>query len=165
MVLLIPRGGVALTPPGMRRKNRAMTYREVIRPPWWTFGVVFGLVALFCFTFAAVVGGPVAVVLFVLLAAGGAWLVSRRALVLTVDDSELRVGAIRLPRSAVLDAVPLDETALRDVAGRDADSRALLILRNLATKRGVKVELTGQQWPYLLVSSARPDALAAALSA
>jgi hypothetical protein len=63
----------------------------------------------------------------------------------------------------VLDALPLDEQGLRDLAGRDADGRALLVLRNLATKRGVKVDLGGQQWPYLLVSSRTPAELAAAL--
>lgn len=142
-----------------------MTYREVIRPPWWTFGVAFGLAALFCFTFAAVVGVPAATVLLVLLTAGLAWLISRRALILSVDETAVHVGEIELPRSSVLDAVALNEEALRDVAGRDADGRALLILRNLATKTGVKVELASSQWPYLLVSSRRPAEFAAALTA
>ena len=41
-----------------------MSYREVIRPPWWTYAVMAGLLALLCFTFAAVATVPVAVVLF-----------------------------------------------------------------------------------------------------
>lgn len=142
-----------------------MTYREVLRPPWWTFAVAFGLAALFCFTFAAVVGVPAASVLFLLLVAGLAWVISRRALVVTVDDTSVHVDDLELPRSAVLDAVELTEQALSDIAGRDADGRALLVLRNLATKTGVKVELSGQRWPYLLVSSRKPAELVSALTA
>lgn len=146
-------------------ENRTMTYREVIRPPWWVFAVVFGLAALLCFTFAAVVGVPAAIVVLVILVAGLGWLLTRRALVVSVDDATLHIGALEVPRTSVLDAVALDEQALRDVAGRDADGRALLVLRNLATKTGVKVALQSSQWPYLLISSRRPSELAAALTA
>ncbi len=142
-----------------------MTYREVIRPPWWVFAVVFGLAALLCFTFAAVVGVPAAAVVLVILVAGLGWPLTRRALVVSVDDATLHIGALEVPRTSVLDAVALDEQALRDVAGRDADGRALLVLRNLATKTGVKVALQSSQWPYLLISSRRPSELAAALTA
>jgi hypothetical protein len=140
-----------------------MTYREVIRPPWWTYLVMVGLVALFCFTFAAVVGGPVALILFVVAAAVLAWIISRRALRLTVDEGSFRIGELEVPRTAILDAVPLDEQGLRDLAGRDANGQALLVLRNLATKQGVKVDLEAQRWPYVLVSSLEPAELAAAL--
>jgi hypothetical protein len=140
-----------------------MTYREVIRPPWWTYAVAAGLALLFCFTFAAVVGIPVAAVLFVLVLAGLAWLISRRALTLTVDADAFRVGSLTLARSEILDVTALDEQALRDMAGRDADGRALLVLRNLSTKQGVRVDVTGPQPPYVLVSSHTPEELAAAL--
>lgn len=148
-----------------RDENRTMTYREVIRPPWWTFGVAFGLAALFCFTFAAVVGVPAASVLFLVLVAGLTWVISRRALTVSVDESAVHLDELEVPRSAVLDAVALDQQALADLAGRDADGRALLVLRNLATKTGVKIELAEQRWPYLLVSSRKPAELVAALTA
>lgn len=142
-----------------------MTYREVIRPPWWVHAVPVGLAALLCFTFAAVVGVPAATVLFVLVAAGLVWLVTRRALVLAVDATTFHVGPLDVPREHIIDAVALDEAALHNLAGRDADGRALLVLRNLATKQGVKVDVDSQERPYLLVSSRRPSELAAALRA
>ena len=49
------------------------------------------------------------------------------------------------------------------VAGPDADPRAHLVLRNLATKEGVKIDVTEGATPYWLVSSAHPEELAAAL--
>lgn len=142
-----------------------MTYREVIRPPWWMYATATALAALFCFTFAAVIGGPAALVLFVILTAGLFWLVSRRALVLRVDERALHIGRSEVPRSHILDAIALDEQGLRDLAGRDADGRAVLVLRNLSTKTGVKVDVDSGEHPYLLISSTNPEELVAALRA
>lgn len=141
-----------------------MTYREVIRPPWWVYGTAIAMTALFFFTFAAVVGVPAALVMFVLATAFICWIIERRRLIVTVDDESLHVGAITIPRSEILDAVALNQQALRDVAGPDADGRATLVLRNLATKTGVKVDTAGDDPPYWLISSARPEALASALN-
>jgi hypothetical protein len=141
-----------------------MEYREVIRPPWWLYASVIILVALFCFTFAAVVGGPIAVVLFVLLSALAGWLVEKRRLVLSVEPATFGIGDVTIPREQILDVVALDPQALRDVAGRDADARATLVLRNLSTKAGVKVDVRGDATPYWLISSKRPLELSAALS-
>lgn len=140
-----------------------MTYREVIRPPWWIYAGVTAMVALFCFTFAAVIGVPAATVLFFVLAALMGWVVERRSLVLTVDDEAFHAGSVLIERSEILDAVALDAAGLRDVAGPDADGRAAMVLRNLATKSGVKVDVSSDRPPYWLVSSKRPQELAAAL--
>lgn len=141
-----------------------MEYREVIRPPWWLYASAVILVALFCFTFAAVVGGPAAVVLFVLLSALASWLVEKRKLVLSVEPTTFGIGDVSIPRDEILDAVALDPQALRDVAGRDADARATLVLRNLSTKAGVKVEVQSDTSPYWLISTKRPAELSAALN-
>ncbi len=141
-----------------------MEYREVIRPPWWFYGSAVIMVALFCFTFAAVVGGPAAVVLFVLLSALALWMVDRRRLVITVDPATFGIGEISIPREEIIDVVALNPQALRDVAGRDADARARLVLRNLSTKAGVKVDVRSTESPYWLVSSKRPAELSAALN-
>lgn len=141
-----------------------MTYREVIRAPWWVYGTAIALAALFCFTFAAVVGVPSATVLFIALAALAAWVIERRRLVLTVDEQTFQVGEVGIPREQIADAVALTEEGLRVVAGPDADGRALMVLRNLATKEGVKVDIRSGQAPYWLVSSKSPQELANALN-
>ena len=59
----------------------------------------------------------------------------------------------------------LDAEEMRLQAGRDADARAYLLLRPYL-KRGVRVDLTdpSDPAPYWLISSRRPDRLAAALT-
>lgn len=140
-----------------------MTYREVLRPPWWVYGVVIGLAALFSFTLAAVVTVPVALVVFAVVVALSAWVVSRRRLEISVDDTRLRIGTESLARQDIAHALPLRAPELRVVAGPEADMRAHLILRSLSTKDGVKIDLTQGPVPYWLVSSAHPEELAAAL--
>lgn len=141
-----------------------MRYREVVRPPWWTYAVIAGLLALLCFTFAAVATVPVAVVLFVVLCALGAFVVSRRRMEIVVDDDHLRVGSESLPLSEIGEVTALDSAGMTTAAGSAADPRANLILRNLATKQGVKVDLNAGPIPYWLVSSEHPEDLAQALS-
>ena len=141
-----------------------MRYREVIRPPWWVYAGVVGMVALFCFTFMAVIGGPAAAVLFVILRVLTAWVIERRSLVLTVDEDRFHVRSVAIERGDILDVVALDAKGLRTVAGPDADGRATMVLRNLATKSGVKVDVSSDHPPYWLVSSKHPRELASALS-
>lgn len=142
-----------------------MSYQETIRPPWWMYATVIGLSALLCFTFAAVVTVPPAVVLFVILAALGCWLVERRSMRISVRDDVLQVGSVALPRDQILSAQALDEHGLFEAAGPDADARAFMVLRDLSTATGVKVDLKEGSVPYWLVSSKNPADLAAALNA
>jgi hypothetical protein len=144
--------------------NRGMDYSEVIRPPWWAYGVFAGLAALLCFTFAAVVTVPPALVLYVVACAAGFWLVSRRSLVITVDDEALHVGTEQISLSQVREVTPLDAQGVRSAAGAQVDTRARLVLRNLATPTGVKVDLRSGDIPYWLISSGRPEQLAASIN-
>ncbi len=141
-----------------------MTYREVLRPPWWVYAVMVGLAALFSFTLAAVVTVPVALVVFAVIVGLLSWVVSKRGLEISVDDSGLRIGSESLSRESITDVLPLRASQMQEVAGPEADPRAHLVLRNLATKDGVKIGVTGAATPYWLVSSAHPDELAAALA-
>jgi len=141
-----------------------MRYSEVLRAPWWTYAVFAGLVGLLSFTFAAVVGVPGAVVVFVVVLGLGWWFNWRRGLHVSVDDQNLTVGTDRLPLAGIAAAIPLDEAALRNAAGPEADTRAHLVLRNLSTKTGVKIDLNEGNTPYWLVSSRRPQALAEVLT-
>jgi hypothetical protein len=132
--------------------------------PWWTYAVFAGLAGLLMFTFAAVVGVPSALVIFVVLLVVGWVFIWRRATLIVVDDEFLTVGSQRLPLQEVGHATALDAGSLQMVAGQDADPRAHLVLRNLSSKTGVKIELTTGPTPYWLVSSNRPDVLADVLT-
>ncbi len=140
------------------------TYREGIRPPWWLYATAVILVLLFSFTFAAVITLPVAAVVFVLLSGVVLWVVDRRKLVLYVDETTFHVGEVDIARDDILDAVALDRQGLWEVAGPDADGRATMVLRNLATKQGVKVDLASGSSPYWLISSRKPKDLASCLN-
>lgn len=141
-----------------------MRYREVIRLPWWTYAVFAGLASLLLFTFAAVVGVPAALVIFFVVLLLGWAFIWRRSTLISVDDEFLKVGSQTLPLREVANATALDAESLRMVAGQDADPRAHLILRNLSTKTGVKIELTSGPTPYWLVSSNRAEVLADVLT-
>lgn len=141
-----------------------MEYRETVRAPWWFYAVLALLSALLCFTFAAAATVPVAVVLWVVIVAVGSLVIAKRVLRISVDPENLHVGKLVMPRSQIVSASPLDADQLRDVAGPDADARALLILRDASTPEGVKVDLVSTDVPYWLVSSRHPEQLAEALN-
>src|SRR5690606_898008 len=106
---------------------------------------------------------PVALVAFVIIVALLSWVVSRRGLEISVDEARLRIGSEPLAREDIAHVLPLGAAEMQVVAGPDAEPRAHLVLRNLATKEGVKIDVTEGATPYWLVSSAHPEELAAAL--
>lgn len=144
-----------------------MDFAERLSVPlrWWVQGTM--LVATLWL--ALVVAVPLAV----------AWTVTGLALLLmlalfvsygaariSVEGGVLRAGRAQISIDHVGAVTALDADAMRLQAGRDADVRAYLLLRPYL-KRGVKVDLTdpSDPAPYWLISSRRPDRLAAALTA
>lgn len=83
----------------------------------------------------------------------------------TVADGVLRAGRARIPVDLLGTATALDAAGMRRRAGVDADARAHLVLRPYL-HRGVLVEVAdpADPTPYWLISSRRPDELAAALA-
>lgn len=140
-----------------------MSYQETVRSPWWTYATAYGLSVIFCFTVASI-SGPLALALLVLMIGGSTWVIEKRNLRLTVDDTSFHVGPDAVPRADITSVQPLDAEQMRDMAGPDADARATLVLRNLGAKSGVKVEVTSGKAPYWLVSSNHPEELASALT-
>jgi hypothetical protein len=117
---------------------------------------------------ALVVAVPLAVawtVTGVALALMVALFVSYGAARIGVDGEVLRAGRAHISTEHVGAVTALDADAMRVQAGRDADARAFLLLRPYL-KRGVRIDLTdpSDPAPYWLISSRRPDRLAAALA-
>ena len=83
-----------------------------------------------------------------------------------VTADELRAGPARLPRTAVGAAQAFEGEEARAERGTRLDARAWLLLRGWAPGV-VRVELDDPEdpTPYWLISTRRPTALAAALSA
>ena len=107
-----------------------------------------------------------------------AWLVTGTALALLaglllsygsarieVGDGTLRAGRARIDVHHLGEATALDPDAARRLAGVEADARAYLLLRPYL-KRAVRVEITdpADPAPYWLLSTRRPDELAASLT-
>jgi DUF3093 family protein len=143
-----------------------MRFRERLHVPlvWWLLAGGLALSMLLAFGFSA---GPVWGI--VTAAAGLAVAVAifrQSAVRIEVDDAMIRVGRAQIEHRYIADAQALDAEQTRRRAGVAADARAHLVLRPYV---GTSVEITlddpADPVPYWLVSSRRPQALAAALSA
>lgn len=141
-------------------------YAERLAVPlrWWVQGTML-VASLWLATIVAL--PPVA-----------AWIVAGLALALmaalflgyggariTVADGRLHAGRAQIAAEYLGPAVALDADAARRLAGQDADARAYLLLRPYL-KRAVRVDLTdpADPAPYWLLSSRRPDELAAVIT-
>jgi hypothetical protein len=144
----------------------APAYRERLGVPlrWWVQGTM--LVASLWLACIVAVPEPlawaVAGVAMALLVAG---LTSYGAARVEVSGAGLRAGRAHIEASFLGAAEALDAERTRRVAGPEADARAFLVLRPYL-KRAVRVDITdpADPTPYWLVSSRRPDELAAALN-
>lgn len=141
------------------------TYRERLTAPvsWWlaalAFGAVWGWIMLVATTW------PIAVTTTVIITGIGVYLVWRHgSLLIAVDGEALRVGRASIDRAHLGAVTPLHRADYRLRLGTGADARAYLVTRPYLD-RGVLVPIedASDPAPYWLVSSRRPDALAAAL--
>jgi hypothetical protein len=143
-----------------------MLFRERLSVPllWWLLAVGFALSLLLAIGLylgpawgigAAAAGLVVAAGLFV-----------RAAVVILVDAQAIRIGRAQIAHRYIAGCRPLDAEATRRRGGVEADARAHLVLRPYIPK-AVEITLAdpADPVPYWLVSSRRPEELAAALSA
>ena len=130
---------------------------------WWALATMFLASMLLAFLVAtplwvALTGTAVLVVLVLTLFLGyGAARIS-------VHDGVLTAGRARIPLAHVGEVLPLDADDTRRLAGRDADARAYLLLRPYL-RRAVRIGIDdpADPTPYWLVSTRRPERLAAVL--
>jgi hypothetical protein len=140
-------------------------YRERLTAPpsWWLAALLFALVWGWVFVIAT--KWSIAIVVTVLLTAAGFALVWRYgSLLIAVEPAGLRVGNAFVESAHIGEVVPLDRATYRTRLGVGADARAFLATRPYLD-HGVLVTIddAADPAPYWLVSSRRPDTLAAAL--
>lgn len=143
-----------------------MEYSERLYVPlrWWVQGIM--LIATFWLALLVAVPeneGTVWILTGVIVALLACGFGAYGALV-RVKDGVLSVGKARIELHHLGEIEALDADRTRAVAGREADARAHLALRPYL-KRAVKIQITdpNDPAPYWLVSSRRPEKLAAAL--
>lgn len=140
-------------------------YHERLRVPalWWVIaaGCVLVLGTELFAGFSLTVGIVVYVVMAVIC---GATLLHWGGAVVEVSGGELRAGPVRLPLAHAGEVRPLDEARTRAMRGSSADPAAYLLIRPYL-KESVYVEVSGAdaRWPYLLIGTRRPAALAGAI--
>lgn len=141
------------------------SYRERLTVPrsWWLLALIFGAI---CGWIMVVAASPLLGLLAAVAgtAAAGALIWAYGNVTLRADADGLRVGAAHLDAAHIGTVTPLDRGAFRTSLGPDADARAWLRTRPYVDG-GIRVEVVdaSDPAPYWLVSSRRPEALAAAL--
>lgn len=142
-----------------------MHFRERLTVPvaWWV------LAALFAVSLLAAIGfylGPVWGIGVGLLTMGVAALIfTTMAVVVAVDDAELRVGRAVIERSYLGSVSALDRAATERRAGVEADARAHLVLKPyVSTSVEIVLDDPDDPVPYWLVSTRHPGRLVAALA-
>ena len=142
-----------------------MDYAERLTVPlrWWVQGTMF-VASLWLAVLAATPEVVAWSVTALAMAVMVAWFVGYGRPRVSVDGTTFRAGRAHIPLDLVGPVTALDADAVRRQAGVDADARAYLLLRPYL-KRGVRVDIDdpADPTPYWLVSSRRPDRLAAAL--
>jgi hypothetical protein len=147
------------------------TYAERLALPWWLVVPTLGVTTLLAAEVHLGAGGirswlPYAVLLP--LAAIGLWWLGRIRVAVEpgAEGPQLRVDDARLPVRYVADAIPLDAAAKRELLGPLAHPLAFVVQRPwVAGVVQVMLDDPADPTPYWVVSSRRPERLAAALLA
>ena len=131
-----------------------MRYREVIRAPLWFLAIVYFFMLSLVISIWAALGNNPALIALVLVTAALMWIYSATALIIEVNEKELRVGKAHISLSLIGDCIDLDNEAIKRVRTRDADPRAFLAIR-FWTPQGIQVAIndTRDSTPYWLISS------------
>lgn len=141
------------------------SYRERLWPAPW-IGLIAALaIPASLLTFApisAVVGATVGIVL----ALGVVGVAIASAPLITVGDGMLRAGSARIPLSHVGETEVARGDDARLARGQRLDARAFLVLRpDISAVLRVAVTDPDDPTPYWLLSTRRPEELAAAIAA
>ncbi|HKC26399.1 MAG TPA: DUF3093 domain-containing protein [Jatrophihabitans sp.] len=144
-----------------------VTYREVLRTPWWWYVVAVGVACIIAgefhisglrltdwIPFGTLV--PLSIVMV--------WWMGRARV--EISRGELRVRGAHLPLRYVSGVIALDSRTLRRVVGREGDPAAFVSIRPWIGP-GVQVWLDDEDdpTPYWVLSTRHPDGLVKAIRA
>ncbi len=143
-----------------------MLFRERLSVPllWWLLAAGFALsmLAALAFSVGAVWGIAGAAVSLLV----ATWVFVRAGISIRIDSRAIRIGRAEIEHLYIGGCRPLDAEATRRRAGVEADARAHLVLRPyIDTAVEIALVDPADPVPYWLVSSRRPEKLAAALTA
>ncbi len=141
-----------------------MRYREVIRMPIWLIVVIYFFFLSLVLSIWAAIGDTPALISFVVSTLMLALIIIKSAMVIEVDQGELRVGRAHIDLKFLKAAQALSSIEVRNLRTRDADPAAFLAIR-FWSSTGVRVTLQDDRdtTPYWLITSNHADALTSAL--
>lgn len=144
--------------------ERSIKFREVIRPPFWLMAFIYFLAFSLGVAIWAAMTTAIAAVVMALLTVGVIAIYFSAALVIEVDESELRVGKAHIDKRfcGQIDLLTPAQMSLKRT--READPAAFLAIR-FWTSHGVKIEINDHRdaTPYWLVTTKRGGDLIQAL--
>ena len=141
-----------------------MLFRERLTVPiiWWLLAGLFALLVLIAVgAYLGPVWGIGTALATILVAAA---IFASAAIVINIDSREIQIGRACIEHAYISSSQALTAERARQRAGVEADARAHLVLRPYV-KTAVEITLDDPDdpVPYWLVSTRRPEQLAAAL--
>jgi hypothetical protein len=142
-----------------------MRYREVIRMPLWLLALIYFFLLSLVLSIWAALGDTTALVAFIAATVLMIFIALKTAMVIEVDDDELRVGRAHIAREYLGSPQSLTSEAVRALRTRDADPAAFLGIR-FWSSTGVRVDILDSRdaTPYWLITSNNGEKLVKALT-
>jgi hypothetical protein len=142
-----------------------MRYREVIHPPLWLLSIIYFFLLSIVISVWAALGNNSAALTLILVTGLLILFYFKSALVIEVDDAEIRVGNAHLEHRFIGEIQNLNNEVIRRIRTRDADPRAFLAIR-FWVNTGVQLFVADNRdaTPYWLISSKKGAELIKALT-
>jgi hypothetical protein len=142
-----------------------MRYREVIRMPLWLLALIYFFLLSLVLSIWAALGDTTAQLSFIAATGLLIFIALKTAMVIEVDDDELRVGRAHIALEYLGMAQSLTSEEVRTLRTRNADPAAFLGIR-FWSSTGVRVEILDSRdsTPYWLITSNNGEELVKALT-
>ena len=141
-----------------------MRFREVIHTPLWLLAIIYFFFLSLVLSIWAALGNNAGLLSFTFLTLLLIYIYFKSALVIEVDENELRVGGARISHPYIGQINILTSQELGKIRTRDADPAAHLAIRFWSAK-AVQLIVNDERdsTPYWLISTKQGEKLRAAL--
>lgn len=141
-----------------------MRYREVIRMPIWLLALIYLFLLSLVLSIWAALGNNAALTSLIICTGLLIVIANKSAMVIEVDDQELRVGRAHIPLKFLGESQALSSEQVRILRTRDADPAAFLGIR-FWSSTGVRIEINDarDRTPYWLITSNNAENFAKSL--